>query len=71
MSEVRKLTIETVARGGISVHHVHATVNVGGSLVDVECDSEGEPELRELVDRLQDKVRVLAIDAVSTSFHAK
>jgi hypothetical protein len=45
-------------------------VNVGGSLVDVSCDSEGDPELQGLVDRLQDKLRALAIEAVNMSLHS-
>jgi predicted NBD/HSP70 family sugar kinase len=70
MSEVRKVTIETVASGTGSLHHINANINVGGSLVDVSCNSEGDPELHELVDRLQDKLRALAIDVVSTSLHS-
>jgi predicted NBD/HSP70 family sugar kinase len=70
VSEVRKVTIETVARGTASMHHINANVNVGGSLVDVSCDSEGDPELQGLVDRLQDKLRALAIEAVNTSLHS-
>ncbi len=70
MSEVRKVTIETVARGAVSMHHINANVNVGGSLVDVSCDSEGDSELQQLVDRLQDKLRALAIEAVNTSLHS-
>jgi two-component sensor histidine kinase len=70
MSEVRKVTIETVARGAISMHLINANVNVGGSLVDVSCNSEGDPELQELVDRLQDRLRSLAIEAVNVSLHS-
>ena len=70
MSEVRKVTIETVARGVGSVHHINANVNVGGSLVDVSCNSEGDPELQHLVDRLQDKLRSLAIEVVNVSLHS-
>src|SRR5450759_2250372 len=70
VSEVRKVTIETVARGAVSMHHINANVNVGGSLVDVSCDSEGDSELQQLVDRLQDKLRALAIEAVNTSLHS-
>ncbi len=70
MSEVRKVTIETVAHGTESLHHVNANVNVGGSLVDVSCNSEGDPELHELVDRLEDKLRMLAIDVVNASLHS-
>ena len=70
MSEVRKVTIETVARGTGSLHHISANVNVGGSLVDVSCNSEGDPELQQLVDRLQDKLRSLAIEAVNVSLHS-
>jgi hypothetical protein len=69
VSEVRKVTIETVARGAVSMHQINANVNVGGSLVDVSCNSEGDPELQELVDRLQDKLRSLAIEAVNVSLH--
>jgi hypothetical protein len=69
VSEVRKVTIETIARGGISLHHINANVNVGGSLVDVSFNSEGDPELQQLVDRLQDKLRSLAIEAVNVSLH--
>ena len=70
MSEVRKVTIETIARGTGYLHHVNANVNVGGSLVDVSCNSEGDPELQQLVDRLQDKLRSLAIEAVNVSLHS-
>ncbi|HEX6510329.1 MAG TPA: hypothetical protein VF221_22085 [Chloroflexota bacterium] len=70
MSEVRRVTIETVPRGSDTVHHVSANVNVGGSLVDVSFDSEQDPELEGIVEQIHVKLRELAIHAVQTSLHS-
>ena len=67
MSDVGKVTIETVGRPTGVVHHVNATVNVGGSLVSVECDSEREPELAQLVDQLYARLSAIALQAVQAS----
>jgi two-component sensor histidine kinase len=70
MSEVRKVTIETVPRGTVTTHQVTADVNVGGSLVDVSFDSEQDPELHEIVEQLQAKLRAMAVHAVQESLHS-
>jgi hypothetical protein len=44
-------------------------VNVGGSLVQVECDSNQDAELAELVDRLCAKLGHMAVEVVQTSLH--
>jgi len=68
MSEVGRVTIETVARGGGTVHRISATVNVGGSLVEVHLDSEQDHELQALVDQLNARLRSLALQTIQASF---
>ncbi|HEX8918445.1 MAG TPA: hypothetical protein VF898_08075 [Chloroflexota bacterium] len=69
MSEVGKVTIEPIARPGGIFHHVSATVNVGGSLVSVNEDSEQDRELAELVDRLYTKLSAMGVETVRASLH--
>ncbi|GAC1467709.1 MAG: hypothetical protein PVSMB7_14680 [Chloroflexota bacterium] len=69
MSDVGKITIEVVARSGKITRHVSAIVNVGGSLVDVECESDQDPELAQLVDHLSTKLSSIALDKVRASLH--
>jgi hypothetical protein len=64
MSEAGKVTIETVARGGGMVHRISATVNVGGSLVEVHLDSEQDHEVNVLVDQLNARLRSLALQTI-------
>ena len=69
MSEVGKVTIETVGRPTGVSHPVHATANVGGSLVEVSCESRSDPELAVLVDQLCAKLAAMALDLVQASLH--
>ena len=69
MSEVGKVTIESVPRSGEIVHRVSTTVNVGGSLVSVTEDSENDPELAELVDRLYGKLSAIGVETIRASLH--
>jgi hypothetical protein len=48
---------------------VRATVNVGGSLVQVDCDCGHDPELEDLVGRLYARLADMALEAVHTSLH--
>lgn len=69
MSDVGKVTIEPVARSTGIAHHVSAAVNVGGSLVDVQFDSEQDPELAGIIDHLYAKVSSIALETVRASLH--
>jgi len=68
MSEVGKVTIQTGDRGGRTIRRISATVNVGGSLVELHLDSEQDHELTALVDELNAKLRSLALQAVQAAF---
>jgi hypothetical protein len=58
------VTIETIAVGAGVVHRVSATVNVGGSLVDVRADTEQVADLAHLVEHLHTKLTDLALETV-------
>jgi len=68
MSEVGKVTIQTGDRGGRTIRRISATVNVGGSLVEVHLDSEQDHELQALVDQLNARLRSLALQTIQASF---
>jgi hypothetical protein len=67
MTDVRKVTIEAAVHGATVVHQVGATVNVGGSLVELHCESEGDQELAALVEQLCARVAALAVETVRAS----
>ena len=69
MSDVGHITIDPVAHGSEVARHIRGTVNVGGSLVQVECDSDHDQELEVLVDRLCARLVRMAVEAVQTSLH--
>ncbi len=71
MSEVGKVTIEPVAGSTGVLHLVATTVNVGGSLVEVSCDSRSDPELAALVDQLCARLSAIAVHTVQMSLHEK
>jgi hypothetical protein len=63
MSEVRTCTIETVHRADDVTHRVHASVNVGGTLVDLTFNSDYDLVLYDLVERLFARLCTLAEEA--------
>lgn len=67
MSEVGKITIETVAGAGGLVRQISATVNVGGSLVRVQCESAQDPILNRAVDDLYARITSKALETVDAS----
>ena len=71
MSNVGKVTIDPVSRPAGTTRHVRATVNVGGSLVEVECDTEQDSELADLVDHLCSRLQTIALSAVQSSLHTE
>jgi hypothetical protein len=71
MSDVGHVTIDPVARGSEVTRHVRTMVNVGGALVQVECDSNQDAELDQLIDRLFAKLGHMAVEVVHTSLHTE
>ncbi len=67
MSDVGRVTIETVAGPKGLVRQISGTVNVGGSLVRVACDSEQDPVLDRAVDDLYARITALALETVHAS----
>lgn len=69
MSDVGRVTIDTVARSAHVGRRVSATVNVGGVLVAVECDIEHDRELSSLVAQLDARLSDIALETVQQSLN--
>ncbi len=64
MSDVGKVTIETVSGPRGLTRQISGTVNVGGSLVRVSCESVQDPVLDRVIDELYTRITAIAMETV-------
>lgn len=67
MAVISEVTIETVPHAASDQYVVRTTVQVGGSLVTLDCSTEGKPQLAALVDRLYSMLTDLALNELRSS----
>ena len=69
MTHIGKVTIETVPRQPADMQQLKTTVEIGGSLVTVDCTTDQYPDLGRLVEQLYDALATLALEELRTSLH--
>lgn len=67
MTHVGKVLIEPQPGRDTSAQVIHATVDLGGSLVSVDIPAEADPEIKVLVEELLTRIRAVAAEAVNRS----